>query len=244
MVVLFVVLAVLVTAGVAADFGARSFAENVVSDQIVQALALPVGSEPSVDLGAGSLLGQALTGRIDSVTVSAEGAQLGDFTSDVQLVASGVPLDFSQPLTEVRLQMAVAEADLQPFAAMLGDVPIESMTLTGSNIVVTSTMALYGTVMPVVVSLAPSALEGQLIFTPVAVNVSGADLPLEAATQWPYSLVIGPLVQPRPLCLAQYLPQAVVLTAATVRDGLLRLEFLANDVIVADGGLTTLGTCP
>ena len=244
LVVFLVVLVLLVTAGVAADFGARSFAENVVRDQIVQALALPLGSEPSVDLGPGSLLAQALTGRIDSVTVAVENAKLGDFISDVELVATGVPLDFSQPVTRVLLELAVAESDLAPFATMLGDAPIESLSLIGSNIVVTSSMSLYGTTMPVMVSLAPSVLDGQLVLTPVAVTVSGVDLSLEAATQWPYSLVIAPLVQPRPFCLAQYLPRAMVLTQATVNDGSLRLTFVADDVVAADGGLTTLGTCP
>jgi hypothetical protein len=244
MVVFLVVLALLLTAGVVADFGARSFAENVVRDQIIQALALPPGSEPSVDLGPGSLLAQAFTGRIDSVTVAAEGAKLGDFISDVQLVATGVPLDFSQPVTRVLLELAVADSDLAPFATMLGDAPIESLSLTGSNIVVTASMSLYGIATPVVVSLAPSALDGQLVFTPVAITVSGADLSLEAATQWPYSLILAPLVQPRPLCLAQYLPRAMVLTQATISDGSLRLTFVADDVVAADGGLTTLGTCP
>jgi hypothetical protein len=241
--VLSVVLTLVVALGVLADFGARSFAETVVRDQIVTAFALPAGSEPSVDLGPGSLLTQALLGRINSVTVSAQDAQLGEFTSDVELVATGVPLDFSQPVTSIRLRMAVTESELQPFTTMLGDVPIESMTLTGSTFVVTSSTRLYGTAMPVVVSLAPSALDGQFIFTPVAVTVQGVDLPLEAATQWPYTLVLQPLVKPRPLCLAHYLPQAVVLEEATVVDRSLVLEFSANDVVINDGGLTTLGSC-
>jgi len=242
--VLVIVLGLVVTVGVVADFGARSVAENLVRDRIVQTLALPAGSEPVVDLGSGSLLGQALTGRINSVSVSATGAQLGAFTSAVTLVATGVPLDFSQPLTSLRVKMAVAEGDLQPFATMLGDATIESLTLSGSNIVITSSTSLFGTVVPVVVSLAPSALDGQLILTPLAFNVRGVDLSLDAAAQWPYSSIIGPLLKPRPFCLAQYLPQAVSLTAATISDGSLRLEFSANDVIIAEGGLSALGTCP
>jgi hypothetical protein len=237
------VLALLVAIGVAADFGARSFAEGLLRDQIVQGLALPEGTELSVEIGPGSIIGQALGGRINSVTVSADAAALGVLTGDLQIVATGIPVDVTQPISGLRAQLIIAEGDLQPLVGTVGELPIQGLTLANSSIVVSTETSLFGKAIDVVVTLVPSAQDGQLILTPVAVTAGGLELSLEAAAQWPYSLVLQPVVKPHPLCVAQYLPQAAKLSAAAVINNSLVLEFTANNVIIGDGGLTTLGSC-
>ena len=239
------ILAVLiVSAAVWAENGARTFAQSLVRDQIVSVLKLPQDSKPLVDLGAGSLLSQAVSGRISSLAVSVDTVPLGTLTGDLRIFATGIPLDPSQPLTRIAVSLALSEGELHPLGALLGNVPIESIVLKESQIVVSTAGTLYGSAVPVTVSFTPSVSNGHLVLSATDLSVGGKQVSLTAAAHGPLSALVKPLINPPPLCLANVLPRAVTLDTAQVVEKSLVLGFSAAEVVLSDGSLTTVGTCP
>jgi len=238
------ILAVLVvSAAVWAETGARDFAQTLIRDQIVSALKLPQDAKPIVEFGAGSLISQVVSGRINSVAVSVDAVPLGNLTGDLRILATGIPLDPSQPMRRMTVSVTLSEGQLHPLGSLFGNAPIESIALKESQIVVSTAGNLYGSVVPVTVSFSPTVSSGRLVLTATDLSVGGRNVSLAAAAHGPMSALVKPLIAPPPLCVANLLPRAVALAGARVVEKSLILSFSAADVVLSDGSLTTVGTC-
>ena len=92
-----VVLVVAVVGFFVADAAVKSYASNLVKQRIIQVLQLDPATPISVDLGGGSILLQALSGKVSTVHVTAPKVSFGALTGSAVVHATDVPLDRIHP---------------------------------------------------------------------------------------------------------------------------------------------------
>jgi hypothetical protein len=221
---------------------ARSYAEKYIHDQLVTVLSLDADHPMRIELGPGSIVGQAIAGSLDSVDIEIDDVPLGDLAGDVRIAATAVPLDAAKPLGTLRIAASVDEENVQKLRSFITAIDVDSITLEGSDVRVSTTFTRLGFDLPVSATVEPSAVDGQLVFDPQTVKVAGVEVPLGGDGVFG-SLVAG-LVPSQSFCIAQYLPRGIVLTDAAVSDGMLALDLAADGVALGGTEMSTMGTCP
>ena len=243
-VVLAIFLGIVVATVVIGEHLAKDFAAGLVSDQISGVLGAESSDDVSVEFGGGPLLAQAVGGSLDRVIITVDDAVLGPAIGDIQLVASGVPLDLQGDVPSMSATVFFSPASVQALAPSLTDAPITAVETSGSELVFTSAADVGGVAVPVTVSLAPAAQDGFVVFATTALTANGEPLDVAQAQAGAYGPVAALLSMPRALCLAPYLPAAFELTDAKVSDGKLVVAFSGTNIGLSDGGLGTKGECP
>lgn len=244
LVVIGVVLVLGVVAFVVVDAVAKSYARDYVRERIVEVLGLPEDARVDVDLGGGSILLQALAGRIDTVDVDVPELSFGALTGAAELSASGVPLDENAPVEELGIRFSVAEEDVAALASNLSGLELSGVELEEPAIVVASAFQLFGIEIPVGMSIVPSAEDGQLVFTPTSVSLGDDEYTVEEVQANPlFAALAGPLLAQQSVCIADQLPEALTLADATVAGDLLRLTIRGDGAALGGPGLSTPGSC-
>jgi hypothetical protein len=223
---------------------AKDYARDYVRTRVIAVLGLPEDAKVDVELGGGSIIVQALAGRIESVDVSVPTVTFGDLTGAAELHAEGVPLAETSPVDVFRVKFSVAEEDLVAIAGSLSGLTLESIELDEPEIVVSSAFNIFGIPFPLGMSLEPSAVDGELVFTPTSVTVAQNTFAADDILADP---LFGPfardLLKQQSVCIAGFLPQALVVTGAEVDGDKLVLGFTANGVALGGPEMSTLGTC-
>ncbi len=243
-----IVVGILVLLGViaflVADGIAKDYARDYVRARVIEVLQLPEDAEVDVDLGGGSIILQALAGRIQTVDVTVPELSFGELIGAAELHAEGVPLDELEPVDVLRVDFSVDEGDLASIAGSLSGLTLESIELEDPDIVVASAFSLFGLPIPVGMSLTPSAAEGQLVFTPSSVTVAESTFTAEALLNDPlFGLFARDLLKQQSVCVAGSLPQALVLTDAAVEGDVLVLSITGDGAALGGPELSTLGVC-
>ncbi len=244
-VVLVLVVVVLAIAYFAAERFGRDYAEQLVRDQVVQVLQLDPKAEVGVDLGPGSLIAQAIVGRIDSVTVDVPELTLGDITASAVLFATDVPLDSSRPVTTMRVMATITEANVNKLAGYLSASDLKAITLADGVITVQTEFTILNViVLPVTVDLEPSAVNGGISFDPKTIVLAGAEISVQELRSSPqFSALAGDLLASRDFCVADQLPTALTLTDVSVVGSTLVLAISGDGVALGDPALSEVGTC-
>lgn len=243
-----IVVGILVVLGVVgfviADGIAKDYARDYVRSRIVEVLVLPEDARVDVDLGGGSIILQALAGRIDTVDVAVPHVAFGELVGSAELRAEGVPLDQSAPVEMLRIDVAVDEGDLAVIAGSLSGLELESIELAEPDIVVASSFRVFGLPIPIGMTLEPSAADGHLAFTPTSVTVGDATFQTQQLLDNPlFGEFAGDLLRQQSVCVAGSLPQALVLTDATVDGNALVLSISGDGAALGGPELATLGSC-
>lgn len=229
---------------VVADGVAKAYARDYVSARVAEVLQLPEDARVDVDLGGGSIIVQALTGRIQTVEVDVPVLAVGDISGSAQLHAEGVPLNESAPVDVLRIEVAVGAADLAAIAGDLSGLAVESVALRDDELVVGSTISLFGLPIPIEVALVPAATDGMLVFTARSVSVSGEDFAAEELRSNPlFGALAGALLQPASVCVADRLPQSLVLSGAEIVGEELVLTIVGDGATLGGEGMSTFGSC-
>ena len=240
-ILLFLVL-LLVAAYVVAEILIRNYATDRVRTEVVQGLAV---EESDVDVQfAGSMVLQALAGSIAQADVTVDDATFGPLTGDLDIQARGVPLDSSQPVDEVDLSMAVSEENVADLADYLTGLEVADIALAEPEILVESEFSLFGVGIPVQLGLEPAAVDAQLAFTPASIEVAGRRLTAEELQSSEFGGIAEPLLAQRQVCIAEYLPEALVLRDVNVVGEQLVADFQARSVVLSEEQFSTVGTCP
>ena len=237
------VLAVLVVGYFVAEGAARNYATGLIHDELATALELEADHPMQIDLGGGSLLVQAASGTIDRVDVAIDDVPFGELTGNVILTATGVPLDTDKPSDTIAATADIDEANVAKLRDFLSGVDLDSITLGDGVIDVSTTIKALFLKVPVSASIAPSAANGELVFTPESVTVNGAVVSIDDLSSGPLAGVASKFLGARSLCVAQYLPEAVTLDDVSVTSDDLRLRFTGEKVALGGAGLSTNGTC-
>jgi len=226
------------------DGWAKDYARDYVRTRVIAVLGLPDDARVDVELGGGSIILQALAGRIDSVDVTVPEATFGALTGAVELHAEGVPLAETSPVDVFRVKFSVDEKDLVAIAGSLSGLTLDSIELEEPEIVVSSAFNVFGIPFPLGMTLEPSAVDGALVFTPTSVTVAQNTFAADDILADP---LFGPfardLLKQQTVCIAANLPQALVITGAEVDGDKLVLGFTADGAALGGPELSTPGVC-
>ena len=220
------------------DF-ARGAVAGVISEKVASTFGVTDEDSITVDLGPGIFIGQAFTGSIDDVSVTVPGAVFEPYTGTVALSAQGVPTSPSRPTKQLSITVGLAGEQAEAFAQAFKAGKKSAVTF-GEGVITVSTSV---SKIPVVVSYAPSAVEGALVLTPTAIAVDGDEFTPEEFAESPYAKKGKTLLTPRTLCVADKLPEAVTFTGLSVSTDAVAISASGKGVPLVGGGLTTRGTC-
>lgn len=248
-IVALVVVGILIVLGVIAAFVAeaiaKQYARDYVRTQIVSVLQLPDDAQVDVDLGGGSIILQALAGRVDAVDVDVPEATFGSLSGAVRLHAEGVPLDSAAPVETLGIEFGLGADDLTTLSqgADPSAAPPDFAFVDG-EVSLSTEFDLFGASIPLGFTLAPSAADGALVLTPTSLTIGEQTFESGAADGSFLGQIAEALFQPQTLCIASSVPQALVLQDAAIGDTELVLSFRGDGAALGGPGLSTPGTCP
>jgi hypothetical protein len=244
LVVVLIVLVLLVVAFFVGDAVAKQYATAYVRDRVATALELKSTKSVHVDLGSGSLIFQALGGRIDDVRVTVDPLTVEGLTGSAVLVAHGVPLDSNTPVT--RLSVAVT-APVSTISSKLGSIPElknlgATVSISGKHVLIGGKLSLFGQSIPLGLSLTPGVSSGRPTFAIDAITIGKNQIP---ASQLDTVLPgFSDLVKSgQSFCIASALPKDFVLTGMSVHDKALTYTFTGDGVKLNEASLSKKGTC-
>lgn len=248
LIALLIVLAVLVVGLIltffAVDAYAKATARDYIRERIVAALGLPADAEVEVDLGGGLLLPQVLQGRVDQVDIDVPEATFGPLTGAATVHAEQVPLDETQPVPVLAVEFRVAEDDLPDLARNLAGLELDSIRLDPPEIVGETEFSVFGFAVPVGLALEPSAVDGEIVFTPTTVLFGGEEIDADALLADPvFGGLAQGLFQQQSVCVAEQLPAALTVTEVVVEDDALAVFITGDGARLGGEELATTGTC-
>lgn len=234
-----IILVVLIGLVVAAFFVAEKLARDAAGGVVAKPIRSALGSTApvEVDLGPGLFLLQAASGSLDRVTVSTSGLPVGEGSGDLELVATGLPLDTAGTADSITATVTLDATALQSVVPAGGTV-----SFTDGAFIVATQADFGGVPTPVELTVVPTATEGVIALETTAVAVNGAPVDLEDVRNGSYGPTGASLVAPAPLCVNSYLPAALTLTSARVEGDSLVLGFAGTAVKLS--ALSTKGECP
>jgi hypothetical protein len=226
-----------------ADNYAKNYATDLIKQRIVAVLGLPEDAPVDVRIGGGSVLLQALAGRLQSVDVSADDVTFGSLTGSATLHAEQVPLD-ENAATKV-LDVTFELPEEQVVSVLSSDVSgfdLESIELEEPEIVASTTLDLFFFTLPVSIGLVPSAEEGIVVLTPETVTLGDQDYTADELREQ-----LGQLAEPflatQQMCVKDALPVALTIVDVDVVRSDLVLKIDGDGAVLGGPDLSTPGTC-
>jgi hypothetical protein len=236
---------VIVVAGVVIlDGVARSYAADQIEHKIRTELGLGPETPLTVEVGGFSVLAQLAAGRLEDVRVSAKDVALGQLTGSFTVHASGLPIDTAKAVQRLTADIRLDADDVKKVIGTFGTVPLDSLTIAEGGLHLESELQVFGALrIPVGLTLTPSAVNGEIALAPTAVTLAGKSV-AAADVKQQFPTLGDTLFQQRTFCIADALPQQLVLRDARVSGDELVLSFAATDLRLNAESLAAKGTCP
>jgi hypothetical protein len=232
----------LVAAYIVAEILIRDYATGRVKTEVAQGLQLESEDDVGVEF-TGSLVLQALIGKVGQTDVTVQDATFGPLTGDLDIRAHGVPVDTTQPVDRLDVRLAVSEENVQDLAEYITAVQVADVTLEEPEIVAETELSLLAIAVPVRLGLEPSAESGRLAFTPSSIELAGRRLTAEELRASEFGGVAGPLLEQREVCVEEYLPEAFALLDVSVVGEELVATLTGSDVRLTAEELQSVGSC-
>lgn len=243
-VVVAIVLVMLIVGFFIADAAAKTYAQDQIKQKIVAALGVDPKTDVQVKVGGGSVLLQALSGKLTVVDITVPKLAFGDLVGAATLHATQVPLDENAPMQKLAITYRVSEKNVRVLASDLSGMKLDTITLEQPEIVANASFSVFGFGIPVGLGLTPSAVKGQLVFTPTSILVSGQKFTSKQLIATPgLGALARNLLKQQSFCVAQYLPKALTVTSAKVADRQLILTISGDGAALGGSGFTTKGNC-
>jgi hypothetical protein len=234
---------VLAIVAVIAESLARQQASALIADQVRQALALEPEHPVDVVIEGPPVLWQAAGGELEAVQIEVERVAFGELVGDLSLRATGTPLDSQQPTETLSAVYRVAEVDIAALAGFFSGIVVTDVQLDDREVRFETGFEIFGVSFAIGIGVTPTVENGQLAFSPTSIVIN--DQVIDAADlQSQFGGLVDPLLATQRVCVAQYLPQALELTAVQVGDDQLLVVFTAEDVALGGQEFATRGTCP
>lgn len=243
-VVAVVVVAALIVGFFVADAAVAGYARDQIKQKVVAALGVDPSTQVDVTLGGGSVLLQALGGKLATVDVTIPKLTFGTLVGSATMHATQVPLDQSAPLQKLAITYRVSEKNVRVLASQLSGMTLDTITLEQPEIVANATFTVLGFGIPVGLGLTPSASKGELVFTPTTILVSGQKFTSKQLIATPgLGSLARSLLKQQSFCIAQYLPKALAATSVKVVDHQLVLGISGDGAALGGSAFTTKGSC-
>ncbi len=240
--VLLGIVIVLAIAAVIAESIARQQASALIADQVRQALALEPEHPVDVVIEGPPVLWQAAGGELEAVQIEVERVAFGELVGDLSLRATGTPLDPLQPTDSLSAVYRVAEVDVAALAGFFSGIVVTDVQLDNREVRFETGFEIFGVSFAIGIGVTPTVENGQLAFSPTSIVIN--DQVIDAADlQSQFGGLVEPLLATQRVCVAQYLPQALELTAVQVGDEQLLVVFTAEEVALGGTEFSTRGTC-
>lgn len=238
--VLLIVVLVVAVLVVAAEFVARAVLPGIVRGIVIEQLELPADQQLDVD-ASGVLLPQLIGGRLDELHLSTESATIGGITGAADVTAEGVPLRGGD-LTDAR---GTVRINAEQFTALLAtsELPIDDVAFAEPDVTVSGALPVLGFSVPVALTLTPGADAGELLLTPVSLQVAGATLNAQQIADR-FGSIADQLTETQRICIADQLPAGLTVTDLAVDGDEVVVDVQVNGAIVTDQALQENGVCP
>ena len=241
------IVAVLVVAGlaVAAWFAGEWIAQGIVTktirDQVITQLSLPADQEVEVVV-EGAVLPQLIRGSLDDVTVSSQDVALDAFVGDVTVHAQDIAI---RGEAAARAATATVVLDLEQLRTLLStvqDFPTDSLGLAEPDVTISTELSLFGSALPVGIALTPSAVDGDIVLTPAALQLADSEITAEQLSER-FGGIADAVLRDYTICIAQYIPAGVELSSIAVTADEVVAELDVDGAIVSDPALQRTGVC-
>lgn len=231
---------VLAGAIVGGEFLARGIVDRTIREQVISALKLPADQQLEVETG-GIMLAQLAAGRLDQVHLSSESITFGPLTGAVSVDAQGVPLR-GGPLTGASGTLRISESE---FTALLAtaDLPVTEIAIEEPNITAKGSFSVFGTKIPLALTLRPGADGGDITVLPVSLSIGELVLDAAQANERFGDLASGLTAEQR-ICIADQIPAGIHLTGLAIDGDDVIVDVEADPAITVDPALLENGTCP
>ena len=236
-------LAVIAVALWAVEAWARQQVADYVTAKVREVLSLESDHPVSVEIAGFSVVGQAVTGTLEQIDVQVDDVRLGELSGGIALTARGIPVDMSKPVDRVQIEFSAGEESIRSVAHLLSASQIDDVQIEGSEIRFGSEFSLFGLPIVIDVGMEPFAAEGEIGFTPTSVSINGARASVADLTDR-FGSFADPLFASRSICVAGWLPAALRLETAVIRDDELVVGIGADGRVFTEASLRELGSCP
>lgn len=238
--VLLIVVVVLAALVVAGEFLARAVLPGIVRGVVIEQLDLPADQQLDVE-ATGVLLPQLIGGELDELRLSTESVDLGTITAAVDVTAIGVPLrggDLTDAQGTVRI-------DQEQFTELVtsSDLPIDDIAFAEPDVTASGSLTIFGLPVPVSLTVTPGAEAGELVLTPVELQVSGLTLNASQIAER-FGDVAAQITEPQRICIADRLPAGVTMTALEIDGSEAVIDIAVDGAIGTDESLRADGVCP
>lgn len=241
--VLLGIVIVLVIVAVIAESLARQQASALIADQVRQALALEPEHPVDVVIEGPPVLWQAAGGELEAVQIEVERVAFGELVGDLSLRATGTPLDPQQPTDSLSAVYRVAEVDVAALAGFFSGIVVTDVQLDDREVRFETGFEIFGVSFAIGIGVTPTVENGQLAFSPTSIVINDQVIDADDL-QSQFGGLVEPLLATQRVCVAQYLPEALALTAVQVGDDQLLVVFTAEEVALGGEAFSTRGTCP
>lgn len=240
-----VALIVLAALAVAAWFVGEQIARDAVTttirEQVITQLGLPAGQQVDVVV-AGAVLPQLIRGTLDDVTISSDDVALEAFSGDVTVHAQDLAIRGDAGSGSATATVVLDEEQLRTLLSTVQNFPVESLGLVEPDLTVSTELSLFGITLPVGVALTPTAVEGDIVLTPVSLQLAGSDISA-ADLKTRFGGLAETVLRDWTICIARYIPSGATLTGIAVTGDQVVADLDIDPAIATDPALQEVGTC-
>jgi len=236
------ILVVLGIVAVIAESIARQQATALIADQVRQALALEPEHPVDVTIEGAPVLWQAAGGKLEAVQIEVERVAFGELVGDLSLRAEGTPIDPQQPTESLSAVYSISEVDVAALAGFFSGIVVTDVQLDNREVRFQTGFEIFGVQFEIGIGVMPTVRDGQLEFSPTSIVIN--DSVIEADDlQSQFGPLVQPLLATQSVCVAEFLPAALTLTAVQIGDEQMLVVFAAEDVALGGEGFSTRGSC-
>ncbi len=236
-----VIAALAIGAWFAGEQVARGIIERVIREQAITQLALPADQKIDVELN-GPVLLPLLAGNIADVRVASDDVPLGDTTADIVVEAQDVPIRGAGDWSGAWATVTLDETQLQRLLSSVDGFPAATVGIDAPDVTATFELPALVTTVPVGVSLAPSAENGDLVLRPTTLRLGDAEISAEAILKQ-FGAIASTVVRDWDVCIADQLPASLRLTYVAVEQRTVVARFEIDSSILRTDGAAQKGTC-
>lgn len=237
--VLLIVIVVLAVLVVAAELIARAVLPGIVRGAVIEHLSLPQDQQLDVE-ATGILLPQLIGGRLDHLHLSTESVTMGGITGAADVTATGVPLhggDVTEAQGSVRINQ-------DQFTALIAasDLPIDEITFAEPDVQASGSFDVFGMPVPISLTVTPGADAGELLLTPVELQVAGLTLNATDIAER-FGDLAAEVAEPQRICIADQLPAGLTMTDLAIDGSDAVIDIDIDGAIASDRALQENGVC-
>lgn len=241
----FVLAILLVIAALVGEQLARQYAESYVRERVLESLPVDPATPIAVEIGGGPVLLQAISGRMTEIDVDLPELTIGAVSGSAVLTATGVPLDETQPVESLDIELTITEESVRELSGYLSGVDLTSIAVGNGVITVGTEFSVLFVTIPITIDLLPSAADGGIAFEPETITLDDQQISVDDLRNNPLvSSIAGSLLDSQVFCVAESLPSAFTISDVAVQGTNLVIDVNGDGVIFSDPNLLATGTCP